>query len=116
MKLNAIVATLPCRDLAATSAFYSRLGFEEKGRWDDYMIMVSGPHELHFAKPEDGFLKRGQNPSGIYLRVSDIEDWAKPFGAKIETTDYNMRQFALGDPDENLIRIGEYIIPPGGAV
>ncbi len=107
MILENIIPTLPCRDLETTVAFYKRLGFKETARSDDYLIMRKGAHELHFTKPEPGFLKAGQNPSGLYLRVRNIDEWAKPFGAEVKVMDYGMRQFHLSDPDENLLRFGE---------
>jgi catechol 2,3-dioxygenase-like lactoylglutathione lyase family enzyme len=109
MILNDIIATLPCRDIDTTAAFYAKLGFKETGRWDDYLILRKGSYELHFAKPEPGFLKQGQNPAGIYLRVTKIDEWAAAFGAEIQLKEYGMRQFHLSDPDENLLRFGESV-------
>lgn len=43
-----ITANLPARDLAATSAFYGRLGFEEAFRDDGWMILTRGPLMLEF--------------------------------------------------------------------
>lgn len=43
-----ITANLPARDLAATSAFYDRLGFSETFRDDGWMILRRGPLMLEF--------------------------------------------------------------------
>ncbi len=41
-------ANLPARDLAATAAFYARLGFVERFRDDGWMILARGPLVLEF--------------------------------------------------------------------
>lgn len=112
---------LPSRDLHATLAFYSRLGFENRGappdRWN-YLIIGRGGIELHF------YLDRDVNPlttsTGCYLRVTDAdalyEEWnaigvpSDPAtGSRLQppvTTDYGLRELALVDPNGNLLRAG----------
>lgn len=114
--------TLPSRDLHATLAFYRRLGFENRGappeQWD-YLIVGRGTIELHF------FLDRDVDPlttsAGCYLRLEDVDavyaEWlslgieydpatGSRLQGPVEETDYGMREFALVDPNGNLIRAG----------
>ncbi|WP_030246992.1 bleomycin resistance protein [Streptomyces sp. NRRL S-350] len=84
------VPVLPSRDLDETVEFYSRLGFEPRGRWDasgqrdgddgrqgggdgrgGYLILVRGTVELHFRH------EPGVDPlataGSCYLRVRDAD-------------------------------------------
>jgi hypothetical protein len=115
------VPILPSRDLGETQAFLERLGFVNAGAhhsvWD-YLILSRGGIELHFFKhPEIDPLT---TDAMCYLRVEDAdalyEEWnaigveSDPStGSRLmppETTDYNMREFALVDKSGNLFRIG----------
>lgn len=112
---------LPSRDLASTSAFYGRLGFEQAGLWpDEYLIMMRGEVGLHF------FHAPGLDPwnsiAGCYLYVEDAdalyaeyerlglpgEGIPRLHGAPGDT-DYGLREFAVVDPDGNLLRIGSFV-------
>ena len=112
------IPTLPGRDLDASASFYGRLGFEEVGRWPEYLIVARGDIELHFfACPE---LDPATTITGCYLRVDDADALHAEFvgtGLRRATTgfprvhdvvaaDYGMREFAVVDPDGNLVRIG----------
>jgi catechol 2,3-dioxygenase-like lactoylglutathione lyase family enzyme len=116
-----VAPILPSRDLAATADFYSRLGFEHAGLWpDEYLIVTRDDIGLHF------FFSRNHDPAtsdhGCYLYVSDADALFAEFselglpdagiprlhGAP-EDTDYGLREFALIDPDGNLLRIGSFL-------
>jgi catechol 2,3-dioxygenase-like lactoylglutathione lyase family enzyme len=118
------IPILPARDLDATSAFYARLRFRELGRWPDYLIVGRDGLELHFfACPE---IDPETSIAGCYLRVEDADALHAEFAAaglppwesgfpclsKVEVTDYGMREFAAGDPDGNLLRVGSRRPPP----
>ncbi len=70
------------------------------------MILSHEEVELHLAQMD---VEPSQNPSGVYLRVSGIDELARTFGATPEDKPWGQREFALSDPDENLIRVGEPI-------
>jgi catechol 2,3-dioxygenase-like lactoylglutathione lyase family enzyme len=109
---------LPSRDLTATAAFYARLGFEQRGLWpDQYLIVMRGEVGLHFFfSPQ---LDPWTSIAGCYLYVDDADalhsEWLaldlpsagipRLHGAP-EDTDYGLREFALVDPDGNLLRVG----------
>jgi catechol 2,3-dioxygenase-like lactoylglutathione lyase family enzyme len=115
------IPVLPARDLAATLAFYERLGFVPQGSpWQTYryLIVARERYELHFY--EDAEVDPLTTAAGCYLRVADADglhaEWEaigvlhdRATGSRLvapSTTDYGMREFALVDPNGNLLRIG----------
>jgi catechol 2,3-dioxygenase-like lactoylglutathione lyase family enzyme len=121
-----VAPILPSRDLEATTAFYSGLGFERAGLWpDEYLIVRRGEAGLHF------FFAPSTDPSasvaGCYLYVEDADALFAEFsevglppsgiprlhGAP-QDSDYGLREFAVVDLDGNLLRIGSFIAPPSG--
>jgi catechol 2,3-dioxygenase-like lactoylglutathione lyase family enzyme len=115
------IPTLPCRSVSDTVAFYSRLGFEGGAHPSnrDYAILRRGAVELHF------FTHRGLVPAessaGCYIRVSDAEGMHRAFASAslpptgmprmdaLEDKPWGLREFAVVDPDGNLLRIGQVI-------
>jgi catechol 2,3-dioxygenase-like lactoylglutathione lyase family enzyme len=112
---------LPARDLAATLAFYERLGFEALGfHWEvyRYLIVRRGSLELHFW--EQAEVDPLTTDFSCYLFVRDADalhaEWDgigvptdAATGSRLTTprdTDYGLREFALVDPNGNLLRIG----------
>jgi catechol 2,3-dioxygenase-like lactoylglutathione lyase family enzyme len=115
------IPILPCRSVAATVAFYRRLGFEGGAHASDerYAILHRGPVELHFFAHED--LVPADSFAGCYLRVSDVEGVHRAFAAAqlpragiprmdaLEDKPWGLREFAVVDPDGNLLRVGQVI-------
>jgi hypothetical protein len=114
------IPILPSRDFDETLAFYAPLGFSERGRWPEYLILARPDGiELHFWS--DPGVDCLTNDVGCYVRFdSEAEARAlhdawigkiagdKP-GARLEpprATHYGLLEFALVDPSGNLIRIG----------
>lgn len=112
------IPILPSRALVDTLAFYRRLGFEgDIHPCGEYAILRRGTLELHF------FAHRGLRPeeshAGCYLRVLDVEPMYQfilqaglprtgiPRQDPLEDKPWGMREFAVVDPDGNLIRIGQ---------
>jgi catechol 2,3-dioxygenase-like lactoylglutathione lyase family enzyme len=118
------VPILPSRDLSETLAFYSRLGFENRGaphdRWN-YLIIGRGGMELHFYLDPD--VDPLTTSGTCYLRVSDADalyaEWDAigvptdpATGSRLQPpvqTDYGLRELALVDPSGNLLRAGSSI-------
>ena len=113
------IPTLPSRSLPVTAAFYARLGFEAELFGDDahYGILTRGDLELHFfAHPG---LVPATSHAGCYLRVRDVDRLHADFlGAglpprgiprmdALADKPWGMREFAIVDPDGNLLRIGQ---------
>ena len=114
------IPILPSRSLAETVAFYRRLGFGgDVHAFGDYAILTRGTVELHF------FTHRGLRPeeshAGCYLRVQDAAAWHRelasaqlpPHGIprmdRLQDRPWGMREFAVVDPDGNLVRIGQVL-------
>jgi catechol 2,3-dioxygenase-like lactoylglutathione lyase family enzyme len=112
---------LPCRSVSATAEFYRQLGFQGGAHPfnPDYAIFTRGSIELHFFThrelvPADSF-------AGCYLRVRDVQSIYQSFSAiglpgrglprmdPLEDKPWGLREFAVVDPDGNLLRIGQII-------
>ena len=112
------IPTLPSRSLTDTLAFYRRLGFKgEIHSHGDYAILRRGTVELHFFTHRD--LRPAESSAGCYIRVSDAESVYRAFSSArlpgkgiprqdvLEDKAWGMREFAIVDPDGNLLRIGQ---------
>lgn len=114
MSTNRVVAVIPCNDLAASEAFYGLLGFERDPEGDDYgdyvILHEPGGAELHLTKAPDGWLIAGKSPFGIYFYASDVDGLAARLTEKLlhapRRQPWGLYEFAVSDPDENLVRVG----------
>jgi catechol 2,3-dioxygenase-like lactoylglutathione lyase family enzyme len=118
-KVDLAFPVLPARDIAATEAFYAACGFRTRGRWDDlgYLIVQRESMELHFFSHKA--LDRFRSDHGAYLRVADaralhdrLSELALPADGiprltALEEKPWGMLEFALVDPDGNLLRVGQ---------
>jgi catechol 2,3-dioxygenase-like lactoylglutathione lyase family enzyme len=115
------IPTLPCRSVNATVEFYKRLGFEGGAHEfnGDYAILCRGTVELHFFTHRE--LVPAESSSGCYVRVLDVESVYLSFSSSqlpragiprmdtLEDKPWGLREFAVVDPDGNLLRIGQVI-------
>ncbi len=106
-----MIAVLPCNDVAASEAFYARLGFQTKAVFEDYRILTDGQGaELHLNDAVAGWLIPGRNPFGLYLRAENVDELAAALGDLVlhpaREQPWGMYEFALSDPDETLVRVG----------
>ncbi len=113
------IPILPSRSVNDTLAFYRRLGFEGtvSAFPFSYAILRRGPVELHFFTHEE--LKPAESNAGCYIRVADVESIYAAFSAaqlpakgiprmdSVTNKPWGMREFAIVDPDGNLIRVGQ---------
>ena len=102
-------------DLGRTETFYTeKLGFAASARHDDWLKLHRDALTLHFSLVSD--LNPRQNMSHVYVRVRGADllyerfpkDAIHPNGS-LRTQDYGMREFAVIDPDGNLLTFGEPI-------
>jgi catechol 2,3-dioxygenase-like lactoylglutathione lyase family enzyme len=115
------IPTLPCRSVGATVAFYRQLGFEGGAHEfnGDYAILRRGAVELHFFTHKS--LVPAESCAGCYIRVLDVECLYRALCASslprtgiprmdiLEDRPWGLREFAVVDPDGNLLRIGQII-------
>jgi catechol 2,3-dioxygenase-like lactoylglutathione lyase family enzyme len=113
------IPILPSRSVDDTLAFFRRLGFDGK-IWGDpyfYAILRRGTVELHFFTHKE--LRPAESNAACYIRVADVESIYQAFALaqlpqkgiprqdRLEDKPWGMREFAIVDPDGNLIRIGQ---------
>ena len=128
------IPQLPARDLDATAAMYARIGIVEINRYPDYLILERGDVELHFAVTPD--LDPASTAGVAYLRVDDVEAFYAEVVAAgfevladdvlherwlqggplerisaLEVKPWGLREFALLDVDNNLLRVGQVVEP-----
>lgn len=115
------IPILPSRTMSETVAFYKRLGFGGGAHELDsgYAILRRGAVELHFFT--HGELVPAESSAGCYIRVQDVESIYKSFSSSqlprtgiprmeaLEDKPWGLREFAVVDPDGNLLRIGQVI-------
>ncbi len=114
------IPILPSRSLNDTLAFYHRLGFQGKiHSHGDYAILTRGTVELHFFTHRE--LDPAASSAGCYIRVSDVRSLYEAFASAglpgrgiprqdvLQDKPWGMREFAIVDPDGNLIRIGQVL-------
>lgn len=110
---------LPSRNIAASEAFYARLGFDTVYKDADYLLMKRENAEVHF------FLHLKHRPEAsdhaAYLRPSDIDALSAEF-AKLdlpragiprfepaELKPWRMKELVIVDPDGHLLRAGQEV-------
>ncbi len=115
------IPTLPCRSVSAVTEFYRRLGFEGGAHEfnSEYAIFRRGAIELHFFTHRE--LVPAESSAGCYIRVLDVESIYNacsldglpssgiPRMERLENKPWGLREFAIVDPDGNLLRIGQII-------
>jgi len=116
------IPILPSRSLTDTLSFYRRLGFDgELHAFGNYAILRRGTVELHFFAHRE--LRPEESQFACYIRVADAESMWQSFATAqlpqagiprqdaLEDKSWGMREFAVIDPDGNLLRIGQALNP-----
>ena len=117
--LTQVHPKLPMRNKAATRHFYmDGLGFRELGTtsYSDYLMLRKDNIELHFfAYPE---LDPAENYGQVYIRTDDIEGLYDSIlqrglgihpGGPLQVKPWGQKEFAMLDPDNNLLTFGQAI-------
>ena len=117
--LTTIIPKLPMRSMAATKNFYiNKLGFKNVGNveFDGYLMVEKDNIEIHFFEFKE--IDAKENYSGVYIRTDNIEDLYKSFVADkinihpngaLASKPWGQKEFALLDPDNNLLTFGQGI-------
>jgi hypothetical protein len=115
------IPALPSADFNTTVAFHQHLGFVEQSRYPGEFLIISHPAgiELHFWLNEK--LEPTANDAGYYIRFESAagsqllyEQWTAldletgSIGAQ-QGSGYNLLEYAVFDPHQNLLRGGGLI-------
>lgn len=105
------------REKASTKRFYIELlGFSEFGKTDfkDYLMVKLDNVEIHFFMFKE--LNPMENYGQAYFRTNDVDSLYTYFldrnvpihpNGKLQTKPWGQREFALLDPDNNLLTFGQ---------
>ncbi len=117
--LTDINPKLPMRDKAITRDFYvNKLNFKDIGSadFDGYLMVQKDNIQIHFFEFKK--LEPNENYGQVYIRTNDIGSLYQsmldnkvsihPNGA-LQTKPWGQKEFALLDPDSNLLTFGQSI-------
>ena len=115
--LTEINPKLPMRNKSITRDYYiNQLGFQEIGDYEEYLMVKKDKIEIHFFEFKE--LDPKENYGQVYIRTNDIDGLYKslldkkteihPNGA-LQTKPWGQKEFALLDPDTNLLTFGQSI-------
>jgi catechol 2,3-dioxygenase-like lactoylglutathione lyase family enzyme len=117
--LTEISPKLPMRDKSITKDYYiNKLGFQLVGDNDfpGYLMVYKDNIQIHFF--EFPTLNPKENYGQIYIRTNAIDDVYQTLldnkiaihpNGHLETKPWGQREFALLDPDNNLLTFGASI-------
>lgn len=115
--LTAINPKLPMRDKTATRDFYiNKLGFQEIGDYDGYLMVEKDNIEIHFFEFKE--LHPQDNYGQVYIRTNDIDNLYQSLldskvsihpNGPLQTKPWGQKEFALLDPDSNLLTFGQSV-------
>ena len=117
--LTAINPKLPMRDKAITRNYYvQQLGFKNVSSvdYDSYLILQKDNIQIHFFEFKE--LDTKENYGGVYIRTNDIDTLYQSMvdkkasihpNAPLQAKPWGQKEFALLDPDSNLLTFGQSI-------
>ena len=113
--LTNIHPKLPMRNITLTKDFYqNKLGFTVKGDYGDYLIVGKDNIEIHFFKYAE--LDPKLNYGQVYIRTNKITEYYQTLldaktaihpNGHLEIKPWGQKEFALLDPDNNLLTFGQ---------
>jgi catechol 2,3-dioxygenase-like lactoylglutathione lyase family enzyme len=115
--LTEINPKLPMRNKAVTKDFYiNKLGFQVYGSndYDGYLMVFKDKVQIHFFEFKD--LDPNENYGQVYIRTNDIDQLYQTLAdnhvaihpnGQLATKPWGKREFALLDPDNNLLTFGQ---------
>jgi hypothetical protein len=115
--LTDINPKLPMRNKSATRHFYiNQLGFQEIGDYEGYLMVRKDTIEIHFFEFKE--LDPKENYGQVYIRTNDIDGLYKSMldnkneihpNGKLQSKPWGQKEFAMLDPDSNLLTFGQSI-------
>lgn len=117
--LTSIVPKLPMRDKAITKNFYlTQLGFKDIGAadYEGYLLVKRDNIEIHFFEfkeldPKENYGQvyiRTDNIDALYQSMLDNQQAIHPAG-HLQVKPWGQKEFAMLDPDNNLLTFGQGI-------
>ena len=115
--LTDINPKLPMRDKNVTREFYiKKLGFKEFGSadYEGYLMLEKDRIQIHFFEFKE--LDPKENYGQVYIRTNDIDGLYTSMhdnkteihpNGKLQTKPWGQKEFAILDPDSNLLTFGE---------
>ena len=107
------------RDKAATKDFYiNKLGFKQSGSfdYDGYLMVEKDKIQIHFFEFKE--LDPKENYGQVYIRTNDIESLYQSMmdnkinihpAGYLQSKPWGQIEFALLDPDNNLLTFGQSV-------
>ena len=107
------------RNKSATKDYYlNKLGFTEFGNveYDEYLMVEKDELQIHFFIFKD--LNPHENYGGVYIRTDDIDTLYQSMldhkvtihpAGHLQAKPWGQKEFALLDPDHNLLTFGQAI-------
>jgi len=117
--LTDINPKLPMRDKDVTRDFYiNKLGFREygSGDYDGYLMVQRDKIQIHFFEFKD--LDPKENYGQVYVRTDEIDQLYQSMveseltihpAGHLQTKPWGQKEFAMLDPDNNLLTFGQSI-------
>ncbi|EDP70372.1 hypothetical protein FBALC1_06433 [Flavobacteriales bacterium ALC-1] len=118
--LTDIHPKLPMRNKTTTRDYYiNQLGFKALGSvdYDGYLMLKKNNIELHFFEFKD--LNPKENYGQVYIRTNTIDQFYQELldkniaihpNGKLQVQPWGQKEFALLDPDSNLLTFGQAIL------
>ena len=116
--LTSVCPIFPSQNFTATAEFYKKLGFDLMAQYDaeGYLILQREQVELHFFKIDK--VDPYKSDHGAFVRVTDANKLSHhyqtldlpsdgiPRVTVAEDKPWGVCEFAIVDPDGNLLRVG----------
>jgi uncharacterized glyoxalase superfamily protein PhnB len=117
MPLNSISPILPANDVLETVRWYeAKLGFQRSFLYTQppYAVVARDGVEIHFSQFK---VDPASNHTTCYLRVTNIDALYEGWRAQglvhpqapLQVKPWGQKEFALVDPNGNLLRFGEAV-------
>ena len=115
--LTNINPKLPMLNKSITRTYYvDQLGFQEIGDCEGYLMVKKDSIEIHFFEFKQ--LDPKENYGQVYIRTNNIDNLYKSLldskteihpNGTLKTQPWGQKEFALLDPDNNLLTFGQNI-------
>ena len=117
--LTEIHPKLPMRNKSITKDFYlNKMGFKIFGNmdYDGYLMIQKDNIQIHFFEFKE--LNPKENYGQVYIRTNEIDKLYQqalnaqvsiPSAGHLQTKPWQQKEFAILDPDNNLLTFGQNI-------